>query len=159
VNGCAGAHTKCNSDAAGDPAKTCACFRALVGCVKRLTPCTTAPITVTDKEIEVAIDTCVKVSRCTEAQCKALVTDTDNDTNTSKDLVFVAPIVVVGVLLCALGGIGVAVVLCQRQRVVQAHAAANQEAVIAGLGVGNGKPSAPPPEPEFLQELEMLNNR
>jgi hypothetical protein len=155
VGDCFTTNDECTFGAAN---MTCSCFLALSRCLDGAvldaqTKCATAPSFFTDK-----VGLCVKYSRCTQKQCRALVTGVDDVSDTTTNLAFVAPIVVVGVLLFALGVAVVDLVVRKRQRAEQVQAAAAQEAVIAGLGLG--KPSAPPPEPEpeFLQELETLSN-
>jgi len=157
---CLTTNNTCPTNAADGAAKTCTCFLATFRCLAELTPCTTDTPASNTFSDELKVGNCVKYSRCTEAQCKALVIDTPIDDDTNLAIVVVAPIVISGLLICALFGIAVVVVVRQRQRAKKAQAVDTQVAVIAGLGVV-GKPSAPAltPEPEFLQELEVLSKK
>jgi hypothetical protein len=134
VSDCSATFIKCTGDAGSDSAKTCSCFQALIKCTSALTPCTTPvpSFTITAEQKRAAVQSCAVASKCTEAQCEALLTDTDtdNDKGTNTTLAVVVPIVVVGVLLYVLGGAIAAFVALKHQRAKQAQAAATQEAAI-----------------------------
>ncbi len=79
---CGTTFAKCSTDAGGDAAKTCACFKESTACVKKLTPCSTAtvaPGTTVDAEAKKkAIDTCVMTSKCTAAECEAALSSSSS---------------------------------------------------------------------------------